>query len=868
MQLKKYIWSCSFIAALTLFASCTDDELKVKGDEEPGIESQAGYSLSFRVGLQSLGFGTRADDVANGLIDGAVTPDVEKYEDYVDAEKLYVMFFLYDETHSNDDLAHGQDKLLTMFEPGDKAVSLIPVGFQTTDGYDKSWYVKISIPDVDHLDGNNNKLDGETFAQILRENDFRIAVIANAESNKKIVLNPAVVTKNASGTVTVDLTSASSIHDIHRQTDGNDLYVKDEYTKKIDPDTGDTSYEVKKSDATRRHIYGFLYNNMTDAPGKYLGYYTGWVSSNIQDIKENTAVDFIRDTFNPSVDEPYLDYKDLWSVWNFGGGDDNRYVSYPQHDINYSNQWKTRNGAYLTSLLDAALENDPANLSSFSTGPEIKVNGQVVSKENVYLRYMDFVEDNVHATAVYDDVYGYGVKLPKNQHGAGTTTTGNKYEKLDTIHGGWFSFMAHGTGHLHITASNGGSGTAVIYAQTGAKDTKEKFEFKSPEPTTIPSSSKIAVTGNSINLYIYTDAASGSEPVIYQIEYVQDQYLYETDRRGIAPSKTQPIPMYGVASYAKLENLWAPGTSFDLDDYHGTSPDDPTIPDPYTYFHPIPLLRSVAKVIVKIPRALSSHHVYLRSMNRNGRWEPADVRSNTLDIWNDGSEDFTGQHSKKCEFFNIIKQKPFYDPTNTTNKDKDGQWAEYKTKLAWYYGNWAKQGLIEKNTPMVGTEDTSNDFEYPHIMNALITRSDFVKFFKVGTEDIYDKYVLYVPEKYVDDPNNLDDSSGIERSTPKVCHIEFRVEGDGFRNLDDNNCYRIYFTDYGFNPAKKIPDQSDDSNGWEQSYEQDPANLNVHWPIIRNHVYQFTVQDVSSSAIIVALEVLPWKKVKEIEVNW
>lgn len=845
-----YIRSCFFLASLAIFASCTDDALKPGPDNNPDNDSN--YYLTFKIGLQSLGTGTRAG-----------SSPVEEYEDYVDVEKLYIMFFINDDSATEDTgtppynrenayQQYNNYKLYKMFEPGDPAVSMIPVAYNTKDYYDKCWYVKISIPDIKDASGNNV---GENFANILRKNDFRVAVMANAETGKKIILEEATYDENK------NLILGSDINEIHRQTPSTDIYVN--------PDLID--------------FYGFLYEGkVNENKNKYLGYYTDWVTlRNQTDINRkyflnvNEAAQLIRNIYDPVESSiPYEDYKNMWSVWNFGGDAGDNALTYPTDHLD---SWNAVNGSYLYSIMSKALENESSNNieESFATGPKVPDPDNAdkqIDGETVYLEYISFEKNDVFASAVKQESvenykFYYGIQLPKNQNDEGNN--GSNYMKFNPDHGGCFAFKATGSGHLIITASVASQGdvesnnTARILAQIGKKNEHVTYEFNSSSPES--KSNSITIEGDSQTIYIYTDSSSESEPVIYQIEYIKDTYLYLTDHQGIAPTKDYPIQMYGVQSYAKLEKLWEEGESFDLDDYHGIGNDYdfPYNPD-NTYFHPIPLLRSVAKVIVRIPKSLNARHVYLRSVNRYARWEPTDVKSNTTDIWFDGTEDFKDQHIETCEFWNIVDQPPFFDPTDNPT---DAQELSFKQKLAWYYGSWMEQGIIDKQNK-IDTKDEKNNFDYPHIMNALVDRTDFVKFLDAGTEEIYDKYVLYVPEKYVDDPDNMFDDNGIEHSVPKVCHVEFRVDGDPDDNLDDNNCYRIYFTEKGFNDKMAIPDMRDDDHSWEKLYEQDKENLQVHWPIIRNHVYQFTVEDIKKQIVIVSLEVLPWKKVDDIKVSW
>lgn len=840
MKLLKYI----FLSSVFFFGAtaCTDDELDAGGNSQNSGQATEGIYFQFKISVPVLGNSTRAG-----------SDDVEKYENYIDPDKLSIMFFLKDDQDT--------DRLYKIFPPKDPVISLIPVAYSSSESfYKEDWYVKISITDME---------DGDEFASILRKNDFKIAVMANQEltdelnqaTGKTFTMNGAEATIDGTGTnIPGSLRNfklGDELNMIHRQSGANDPYVK---------------AELKEGNlvpsSSLKEVYGFLYQDRPSNSHGYLGQYTDWVKSRDADIKSDAA-GFIRGRIDPKNPSTwYLDYKNLWSLWNFGGNVSNSACPYTN---TFGVSWEIVNGARLREILG---EENGAPLGNFSTGEMITDDsGDIIySPEEIYLQYTDFNEEEAIATAIISQTADgktlYGISLPKDQHSAGIND--GSYYRYNPVNGGCLSFTATATGHLKIR----GAGNGTLIAQIGKKNSYVKFDFNGDDIQE-PEAQKISITNNAQTIYLYVDGnnkASDAHVDIYEIEFIEDNYLYETDREGIAPNKFKPIPMYGAQSYGKLEGLWLEGTSFDLNDYNSVSNDFelPSNPE-HTYFHPISMLRSVAKVIVRIPTSLKAKHVYLRSANRYARWEPNDVVSNTADFWEDDmeNEDFQKYHSTDCEFFNLIDQPPFYNPVSRDNRI---QLDSYKKKLAWYYGGWATNGSIG-GIP-VSTNDTKNDhndFSYPQIMNPLISRSDFVEFLDAGTEDIYDKYVLYVGEKFADDPNSLTDSKGIENSIPKICHVEFRVEGPDSFYLDDDNCYRIYFTENGFysnNGANTIPDLSDDDHNWEKSYEQKPDNIQHHWPIVRNHAYQFTVQDINSQLVIVSLEVLPWRKVNDINIAW
>lgn len=348
--------------------------------------------------------------------------------------------------------------------------------------------------------------------------------------------------------------------------------------------------------------------------------------------------------------------------------------------------------------------------------------------------------------------------------------------------------------------------------------------------------------------------------VVEDKQSYEDEDVLKTEKNsgyefniGVAPTEKQPIPMYGIQKFGALKDVWKEGTVFDLSNFDRMTPS-------YKYSD-ICLLRSVAKVELLIPASMGPKEVFLRNANRSARCEPVDVTTNTKDIWFDTDAN-ASKHDSKCEWSELVKMQrtPFYDPK--------GSLESYPKALAWYYGRWSH--VAEKLGADVDTDtdaDTDADPGYPHILNPMIDRSDFTRFLETEEEAQYKRYVLYVPEKFVDDP----ETAGDPTSDPKVCHIEFRVSGDPVEDLDDDNCYRIYFVKDGMTEVVKKIDFTKDESGivknWENVYEKNPDNLKEHWPIMRNHWYKFVVADANSWYLNVEVQILAWKK-QEFTVSW
>lgn len=899
------------ITALTTpLVSCTDDVLDVNEGSpstDPSLGSTDGNSLAFTISLPSMQSGTRA------VVNYPGTTFDETYEDYVDPSQMYIFFINnedseYDHASSigeaiaedGDNVSEGEStssagesnrgKIIKMLytgadeTSGSRAITLIPIEDSAERDY-INWYFRLSFTELQEQNGM-----GDELARILRTTPFKIAVLANAPGDP---LKVDDAFKNYATTGKINYGDANHINVLHHQTtaDQEPYYNTDGKTNKTE-------------------TYQFLYNNNPYNEHGFLGLYSDWVKNKSDDIEgmtvnsENTARNFIRENWNPSTDKfdnfDNLDiYTTLWSLWNFGGDIANNQVPYGttqtgdnySYKMKYASQWEERNGNYLRDILENT--GNDGIISSFST-TDIRDENDEPKPDPTPL---SFVAGN-NATAIYDEANGfYGIKLPR------ITWPENKDRIDDTNEDfkGYFHFTAHATGYLFVTARHSGNKTdnsIKLLIQKGYSPSSQNFTFgyaSNGVPYGVRTlSQKISITGNSEEIYLYVgDSTNESNSLeIYQIEYIEDKYLYDTNRIGKSP-ENQYIPMYGIQSFPALAPFWEEGTLFDLTNFNNL-----TGADFNNYSSTVPLLRSVAKVELRIPTSLNAEHVYLRSLNRKGRWEPLNVFTDTYDIWKDHDIDNKFNHSKECEWFSIRYHKTFFE-----GKDYQAasQFADYKKKLAWYYADWAiakpetedgvevsslwlddvkvpELNYCDDNGLRGWTHDVYHskaNFDgsidnpgYPRVMNALIDRSDFCEFLYAGVDGIYDRYVLYVPEKYVDDPNDVGEDEKMLSSDPKVCHIEFRLEEDDDFNLDDNKCYRIYFIENGFNEEMEIPNLSNNAHTWEEMYEQSVGNLQKHWPIMRDHCYSFTVKDVNNNMVIVKLEVLPWRKIDDISITW
>ena len=807
------------LAFLMLMNSCVDDTFNT---DEPkgGLEiDEEGYGLALHISLESM---TRGGDTA----------EFEDDEDFVDPSKLSLLFF-----YSTPDKPTQDNTLIKQFISSD--LSFIPIR-STLDGTLKNWYVRIKQID-------------EEFADIVRNNNFKVAVLAN--------WNVPMFTKG------------EHINKLHH------LSTSDPYL------TGD-----------KKDVYGFLEDHRYSGA---LGLYTKWVENKFEDV--SAAEREIKGSWYPGYtyknpvkegmiinpnDEsrPYKDLRLLWyfnAAYTYNPSEDpsNKYDAskdWEGLDVCNPTEWAKRNYKQLHDWLVAGYRvNDTDrnflnNLEPYTPDKEYYDNGcfEFVRKYQQKSTDSENTDEGAHTGELPQaDAYvdykdnKYCVVLPESpdyqENAIKINMTSSGYVEIE-----WEPLDSRVETELTVETRN-----IPVSSKTSQQ---EKF--------TDPKNTKFArkITNDIEYMSIY---CSKGKAAIYAINYVKDEYLYQTARRGVYVSSLNPIPMYGVQEYKKLENYWKKGTLFNLSNFNHISSSD-------SYdSKEVSLLRSVSKVELKIPKNFNAHHVYLRCQNRFSRNEPMDVITPTNDLWLD---DVNGSHNLKCEWFTLKKMPTFYEE-NQVIKDN------YQQKLAWYYGTWAnndkKLGEVPIYSEWLNQPDEKGVTEpdaFPHIMNPMIDRTDFTEFIYTGTsEGLYDRYVLYVPEKFVDDPNSVykgpKDGKYMENESPKVCHIEFRrgedtsnfYYEDPYDNVDDNNHYRVYFIDKGYNADQNlIPDftKKDKDSGvsetWERKYEQNQENLKKHWPILRNHVYGVTVQDSEHKIVIVKIEVLPWKNVDNNVYEW
>lgn len=583
----------------------------------------------------------------------------------------------------------------------------------------------------------------------------------------------------------------------------------------------------------------------------------------------------------------------------------------------WGEKWWERNGAELYEWMRDKDTNSPkTELKSYS----LKNKGN--ANNSAYLSFVAPENKNTPAKVVNVRTTAgnssYGILLPA------MSDTDEETGNANTADGssGYFKFIARTSGTIRVrwgNASGDKKATLAIQADEdlvgsysiGAGHINEVYNTRGEGATL--DYLDISVPADSKDIYIWTKEG---DAIIYAIEFIRGKYLYDTDREGVAPNIDQGIPMYGVQQYDAIPD-WEYGSTYNLSENSKN----------------VSLIRALAKVELFIPTDFGlPKHVYMRCMNRTAHCEPMDVETNTGDLWNED-----GNHEKKnetstvndCEWFNIQKYSPAYKVSE-----------DYQKYLSWFYGSWqythwttASREYIsglwtatseyegwkkfsDWATDNIGAQiyspkyaqdesggngDNGNSTNtridggffpsngYPHLFNPHMNRSEFCSFLHVGEINeggySYNKYVLYVPDKFINDPYE----PGKLTSIPKVPHIEFRfspsnVTGAAMEadidyyntefNLDDNDCYRVYFTNYGYDSSTTSFNQTPANTTIREynktnydNYEQSVDHLKQHWPIMRNHKYQFYVSSAGPSGVKLHARVMDWSHEKVV-VDW
>ena len=888
----------TLLFSLSMLTSCKDELTLIEDPSSDGVEIE-GDCIAFTMALDK-DLSTRADgyDFTSG-------DAIEKYENYIDTQDKFRVFFF----------TEGGDFL---FGATDRTVSSL---LSTSDSQTDYWYVRIPMTMI--VDRDNNEYDINKIKDYLKNHSFKVAVLANWPNGGEKV-NPADWD---------DSEGTSSGENPSSTLKGNPLWNWNNSILNKDADPSDI-----RNINDLHHVYNDLYYGndsrrpvyqhfMASVSGKDAGLYSGeptdWVK--MRDINDETgwrksydlstevpsfdskttANQWIRANCSPDVTlnqgkKIYRHYQHMWFLWNFDASykyglwmnatEEDKNGKYKGFDKSYEDnwgwkddspatvvnpwgaKWYERNGKRLYEWMNPSLTGNKAiGIITIDIGE---------SNNDVFFKYIPKSGEYAYCKKVGDY---YGVQLPEIGNVAVTSETE-----------GMMTFQARTSGTLRIRWGSADSRGARLGVQTGTTYYAPVADVTSETPIdwTVPGNGQnyldITVEGNSVPVYIF--GAKGNA-IVYSIEFIRGRYLYETDREGIAPNPNQGIPMYGVKHFDKIPD-WQRGTTHNLQGV-------------------VSLIRALAKVEIYIKGSFGQpRHVYMREINRAARCEPMDVHTSTDSLWVNDHLVYTGEGA--CEWFRIQKYGPVY------NKMSE---ADYPNWLSWFYGSWKydpsdSSPILWKNQGEGTSYEYNGDLGYyvpkgqmtgwtkssfnysgytteqpPHIFNPYMYRSSYCRFLYAGYDTQgggYYKYVLYLPEKNIDDPS----TAGKPETTPKVPHIEYRFpprnsastdDEDGDEdvpsavasvfsnteyNLDDDDCYRIYFTNYGESTASdaegsiygldKNPFLTNGTKWNYDNYERSRERLAYHWPIVRNHRYQLYVGGAGPESPEIHVKVSDW----------
>lgn len=936
---------------------CTD-ELKLTDESDPNSIEIEGDCLAFTMKLDRA-LSTR-DGEDTGSINSAAD---ERYDNYIDTQDKFRIFFF---TEQGDFLFGATDRVVGNLGTGDYNADYWYVRIPMTMIVDRD----NQEYDIDKIKSylKNHKFKIAVLANWPNGGEkVNPADWDDSEGTPTGTENPSSTLKghpkwNWSNSILnkdAHPDSIRNINDLHHVY--NDLYYSDAASGRF------ASYRSFMEHVTSGNEPGYYMGEPTDWV-KMRDVTQGWGNSYDLSIVvpdfdgKETANQWIRANWSPNVElnqnqAIYRHYAHMWFLWNFDAtyktgekegnvvyklnGDqkatdqDGYYIVEKVNDATayddnwgwndgnpnvtnkFGEEWYKRNGDRLYQWMKASYSNP-----NQAIGPITIDIGE--SNNDVIFSYVSKTGEPAKCVKIGEN---YGIQLPAL--GAG--------EKVD--YSGMMTFRARTSGTLRIKWSSAGNTSSGLAVQVGLPNHSEinsdvvyyaDAGYSSATPRNWTNSDgleymDITVSEGSKPVYIF---GTSGKPVVYAIEFIRGRYLYNTDREGIMPSELQGIPMYGVEDFDKIDD-WQRGTTHNL-------PGN------------INLIRALAKVEIYISKSFGEpKHVLMRGMNRAARCEPIDVHTPTSVLWGDDNmADHADRHptypnpsptelnGDMCEWFRVQQYGVGYNKSNKNQTD-------YTNWLSWFYGswqykaddkypiNWPNRGDYEYNRDLGyfvhksnqnkgwdGINDVSSELKPPHIFNPYIYRSDFVNFLKTGDSFVgeahYNRYVLYVPEKNIDDPTVVGNLS----SAPKVLHVEYRfvpekksvgsVEdivgiangGNGMAtpivdsfenseyNLDDNDCFRIYFTNYGSNQTGSngpVNTEFQDGSEWYSvrydEYEQgkDLSNqseremaakrLENHWPIMRNHIYKMYVGGSSPENPQVHVQVTDWGH-RKVVVEW
>lgn len=814
----------AFGAALILGAASCSDDIKIDTPSTGGgIADGKAPSIGFTMNLGSLGDATGSRSMI-------YVDDPSAFESYIDKNKVRVMMFANDGTF--------------LYEPTD----LNPIPLENNANGDNQWYVEImNLQNLKTTAGGNGEI---SILDYIKQNPFKIAVLANWPDS----ISPEAVDDDKNPRYAQMhfnqgqyLKQLSHFYLDNNYFDGDDdafehivFRINDEYSY-------DDSWKVNKDINTYQ-------------PGQnYMGVSTKWIQ---QEFNNREEADFgirnryeVKDNYfpgvNPESGTSARSYKNVWQVWNFGGSENSK-KKFPSFAGNKTEEWMDYNNNNLVKKveLNKTLEND------------VVVNNLTIVKK---VNDKQEPSTNYVATKAYDDYIGfmmprYGTGYTSESEANTSAVPGNGFIKINAYTDAKIRVKA-GMAHSNSTNSTPGKvwlcyriegeeePSIHLIEQKGSPTTQDGVDFYEYVEDIEIGNDAYSKDGDlfvntdttPLDVYIYAVCENGDDRlIIYEIEYIADDYIYKADRWGIAPSREHPIPMYGIQDFMPIGDYAKDNEIFNLSVYNGVS-------TPGYEYRSVSMLRSLARVDVMLPKSIfpEPESVYMRSLNHSARCAPIDVYTPTDIIWYgamgnyDPSKwaDVFGSYNNVVgasqELENIRAYGPNYMQGNTADKNPNNYLKDFQVRTSWFFGVWNDWGWNWNGK--LSREEVPTVKPWPRVFNTALSRADFANFIPINDDNEYWHYVLYTPEKNITDANN----AGQLGERPKLIHVEIRFAGRNVtNNYDDNSAYRIYFTQGGLSMGRNELDNLETGN---VTFD----DLTRFYPVLRNHNYRFTVTGVN-----------------------
>lgn len=813
-------------------AGCLPDDLRESGGKDAKEEARS-YGLGFTISTDVL---TKASGSA-GMAYG------NEIENYIDPRRLRVLFldrngnfqFEFSQYEYDDPLVESGQRETSRLKSG---LHLEPLRLSHGDAVTQ-WFARIPI---DQLTDEELKL--------ITDEGFKVAIMANwpddtfDDKDKRDVKTNFLI-KDSEQNIANRLAHCYLDPFYNNENTDSDTEIHKSYLPFLGIDnSGDTTQASVTSSWLKAHFTKGRKDGFQDAE---------------EYIRENYHFDGPKNdpysrsyVLTKSKTDENRKYYNMWYIWNFDSSRSDEEYTRPDKSTNSSWELRNKEIGWLGWISDQTPNsNDEVMLSTgIHDGLVFASNSKVYWKENcVSMPSIGTLSD--HRNGI-KDVFTF---IEDADLVNSTSKEGFGYFRVP--------MPADGMLRLKVGKDNGSISLGVHICEEG--------QFGETEPATIKSRRQhfeisedkmvieIPATINERPMYafIYALGDNSTSLKLYEIEYIKAEHLYDVDRDGIMPDKNNPIPMYGIQDFDPIGEYWTPGELFNLSAFNGLHPERK-----YNYKW-ISLLRSVAKVELKIAKApfneKKPQYVYMRSMNQTARLNPIDVLTPTDQIWyGDAEHNIAGIEQ---ETYNIQAYGPMFQGRNAPITDTV---ETFWKRLAWFHGIWTHPivGISDPKdaTQKWGwnnkfkTEEIDKAIPFPRVFNPHINRSDYTHFHYDGQDGTYWYYTLYMPEKHMTDSNKASDLT----QKPKCLHIEMRWEGvNDDSGLDDNASYRIYFADtkMGGTPSG-FYDRDDYENvtntegrPYDGAYEYDLANLKTFYPIVRNHVYEVTVEGINQGDI-------------------